>query len=479
MPEESLKQKTKKSFYWSFINQFANTGLQFVVGIVMARLLSPSDFGITAIPVIFITIANLLIDGGFGNAMVRKPELHEKDLSTAFIYSVTIGVLAYVILYFCSSLIADYYDTPVLTPLVRVSALCFLWNPLSTPQNIILKRRLDFKIPARVSITTRVVGAIIGIVLAYAGYGLWSLVIMNVVTSFLTFILTWIAVKWLPRNGWSNTSFQYLWSYGNKLVASSLLDVVYTNISPIIIGKYYSLSSLGEYNAAKKYASLPSQQGTGVIQQVTFPVLSKLQSDDVSLAIKYRKILRVSAFVIFPVMMLLAGLSRPLILLLLTEKWEACIILLQIMCFSSMWYPIHAINLNLLQVKGRSDLFLKLEIYKKVIGLAVMICTLPWGIIYFVSAGIASSLISLVLNTYYTGKLINVGFSKQMRDLTPILTLSLITFLLTVIIIHFIPDLYAQLFIGGIIGIVFYIGIALLFHFDELADVKYMLSRRK
>lgn len=479
MHEEDIKQQTKKGIYWTFFNNFVNYGLTFIVGVIMARLLSPTDYGITALPGVFLAVAGVIIGGGFGTAMVRKPELTEKDLSTAFFYSMGMGFFMYACLFFAAPWIADFYNTPILTPLVRVAALTFLWGALSTPQNIILNRRLDFKTPARIAIITNIIGAIIGISIAYLGYGVWALVITGVVSSFLNLIQNWLAVRWVPKAGFSKESFKYLWGFGNKLMASALLDRTYNNITPIIVGKFYSPATLGVYNRALGYASIPAQQGTSIIQQVTFPVLSKIQNDDETLAHGYRKMLKVSAFVIFPIMTLLSALAKPVIILLVTDKWIDSVILLHIICFSMMWWPIHSINLNLLQVKGRSDWFLKLEIYKKILGLTVMGCTLPFGLVYFVSAGIVSSFISLFLNTWYTGKLIHLGFFKQMQDLLPTYGLSLLIFAVVFGMTYLIDNLWIQLILGGCIGVCLYIGLAYLFHFSELEDIKYMLNRKQ
>lgn len=475
---ENLKHKTKKGIYWTFFNSFCNNGLSFIVGVIMARLLSPSDYGITALPAVFIVVANVFITGGFDSAMIRKKELTEADLSTAFIYSASVGLFAYFLIFIGAPWIAAFFKEPILTPLVRVTALTFLWSPLATPQTILLNRRLDFKTQARIAIVTKIIGASIGITMAYVGYGLWALVIMSVVSSFLQFIQMWIAVKWKPSLKWSKDSFRYLWGFGNKLMFSRLLDVVYQNITPIFVGKYYSTSELGIYNRAHGYAQLPSQQGTYVIQQVTFPVLSKMQDDEEALARNYRKMLKVSAFVIFPVMTLLAALAKPLIIILVTEKWIESVIYLQLLCFSMMWWPIHSINLNLLQVKGRSDLFLKLEFWKKGIGLTIMALTLPVGLVYFVAAGILNSFITLIINTYYTGKLINVGFLKQMKDVFPTYFLSLVAFVLAFGVVHLFDNNWAQLIVGGLAGAGFYLGGAVLFKMPELQDVRYMIGRK-
>jgi O-antigen/teichoic acid export membrane protein len=478
MKEQSLKQQTKKGLYWKFAEQFANHGMQFIIGIVMARLLSPSDYGITALPAVFLAIAGIFAEAGFGSAMVRKPELKEEDLSTAFYYSTGIGIVMYALLFFASPWIADFYNTPVLKPLIRVTALGFLYGPMGTPQSIILQRRLDFKTPAKVSVACKIVAGIIGITMAFYGYGVWALTISSMLAGIVGLLIRFYVVRWYPKTGWSKESFKYLWGYGNKLMASSFIDIVFSNITPIVIGKFYSTTDLGIYNRAQSYAKIPSQQATSVLQNVTFPVLSKMQDNNEFLSHNYRRILKVSAFVVFPIMMLLAGLARPLIILMITAKWEASIILLQIICFSLMWYPIHAINLNLLKVKGRSDWFLKLEIIKKSYGIFIIAATLPFGIIIYCIGRVFASFIALIVNTHYTGRLINCGFWTQMKDLAPSYILSLITFLISWGVTQILHNLWLQLIIGGIAGSVFYLSMAYLLKMDQLHDVLYMLKRK-
>lgn len=476
--EDNLKGKTKKGLYWSFFNQFSNYGMNFIVGIVMARLLSPSDFGITALPAVFMAIASTIQDGGLANALIRKKEVTNKDLSTTFYYSICLGVVLYLTLFLSAPLIADFYHTPILVSLIRVTAIGFLYSPLITPQNILLRRRLDFKILTKISLVTRVFGATVGIVMAYVGYGVWSLVISNLLAGMFTLLIAWLVVRWLPKYGWSKESFKYLWGYGNKIMFSSIIENLYSNIAPVFIGKYYSPAQLGIYNRAQGYASMPSQNITGAINNVSFPVLSKMQDDTEKLAYNYRRMLRLSAFVIFPIMLMLSALARPLVITMITEKWEHSIIFLQIMCFSMMWYPIHAINLNLLMVKGRSDLFFRLEIIKKITGISILLITLPMGLVPFCYGGIFSSMVALIINTYYTGKLIHIGYIKQMKDLLPIFSLSMFVWIVIHISNYFISNYIVQLIVGGSVGLIVYLGFAFLFRFDELNDVKYLLKRK-
>lgn len=479
MADLNLKQRTKRGLYWKFADQFANYGMQFVIGIVMARLLTPSDYGITALPAVFLAVAGLFAGAGFGSAMIRKSELTDEDLSTAFYYSTVVGIVCYILLFFASPWIADFYNVPVLKPLIRVTALGFLYGPLGTPQNIILQRRLDFKTPAKISVVCNVISGVIGITMAYYGYGVWALTISNMLASIVGLLMKFYVVRWYPKSGWSKESFNYLWGFGNKFMLSQIIDTIYNNITPIVIGKYYSPADLGIYNRARNYANLPSQNLHGVISSVTYPVLSKMQDDNERLAYNYRRIIKTTAFVVFPIMMLLAALAHPLIIIMVTAKWEACVILLQIICFSMMWWPIHALNLNLLLVKGRSDYFLKLEIIKKIYGIILLAATLPFGLIVFCIGGVFSSFVSLFVNTYYTGKLINCGFLSQMKDLAPIYLISIITFLITFAFTFFVSNMWIQLMIGGLLGSLFYLGVASFICKDELKELKYMLNRKE
>lgn len=477
MADENLKKQTKTGIYWTFLNQFSNYGMQFIIGVVMARLLSPQDYGVTALPAVFIALATVFVDSGFGNALIRKPQLTEEDLSTAFYYSLIVGVVCYVVLFGLSPWIAEFYNTPILKDLMRVTAITFLWSPLGTPQRIILTRRLDFKTPTKISIVTRLGAGVLGIVFAYCGYGVWALVVSSLFSSISSVILNWWVVKWLPKKGWSKDSFKYLWGYGNKLLASSLLDTAYKNATPVFIGKFYTPTDLGVYNRALGYANLPSQNVTQTIRSVTFPVLSKMQDDDEKLAQNYRRMLKTLCFIVFPMMMILAGLARPLVLVMLTSKWEACIIYLQILCFSQMWYPIDAINLNLLQVKGRSDLFLRLEIIKKIIGFFIMAVSLYFGVLTFCYGCIIYSIFEIVIDTYYSGKIINVGLLKQLHDLLPTICLSFLLFCILLIIVKVVGNYYLQLFVGMVVALIVYLGCAFYFRFEELGDVKFMLKK--
>ena len=477
MAEESLKKQTKRGLYWKFAEQFSNYGVQFIIGIFMARLLSPSDFGITALPAVFMAVAGIFVGAGFGQALVRKPEIKEEDLSTAFFYSMGVGLLCYIILFVGSPWIAEFYNTPVLKPIMRVTALSFIYGPFATPQNVILQRRLDFKTPAKISVVVKILSGVIGVTMAFTGYGVWALVISGMFAGIVGQIITMSIVRWYPKTGWSKDSFRYLWNYGNKMMASGLLDTIYNNITPIIVGKYYSTAALGVYNRAKGYAAMPSQNIHGVVRDVSFPVLSKLQNDPEKLIAHYRKMINVSAFVIFPIMMLLAALARPLVITMITAKWEDCIILLQLLCFSMMWYPVHGLNLNILMVSGRTDLFFRLEVIKKIWGLIILCSSLPFGLVAFCAAGILSAIVGVFINTWYTGKFYGFGFKEQMKDLAPTITLGLLMFVSILTMTYVIPNMPLQIVFGSIMGATIYIGGAYILRFQELNEIKFLLKR--
>ena len=476
--EEDLKRKTKKGLYWKMFDQGANQIMQFVVGIVMARLLSPEDYGITALPAVFMAVAGIFVDGSFGAALIRKPDLTEKDLSTAFYYSIGVGMFMYLCLFIAAPWIAAFYNTPVLTPLIRVTALGFLWGPLGTPQGVILNRRLDFKTPARISFINKIISAIVGISIAYAGYGLWALVISGLVASLLGLIQTWWVVKWLPTEKFSKESFKYLWNYGNKMIGANLIDTLYNNVAPVIVGKFYSPRDLGLYNRAYGYATLPHNQITGVLLSVTFPVLSKLQNDREVLRQNVRRMIKVASFIAFPIFMLLSALARPLVITMISERWESCVILLQILCFCIMWWPIHTINRNLIQVVGRSDMYLKLELVKKSFNLIFILCSLSFGIEAFCYAQVFISIVSLSFNTYYTKKLIHFSLFDQMKDILPSFLLSIFLFFVVLGICCLLDGYVAQLVIGGFLGVSIYLLGAYIFKLDELKDVVYLLKRK-
>lgn len=477
MSTESLKQKTTKGLLWSSVERFSNQGVQFVFSIILARLLSPSDFGIIAMITIFFAIAQSFVDSGFSNALVRKTDRREEDFSTCFYFNIGVGIIAYIVLFLIAPLVANFYNQPILSPIIRITGLGVILNSLCVVQQALFTIKIDFKSQAKITLSATVISGIVGIILAYQGYGIWALVWQGVASSIVRMGLLWFMSKWRPTTGFSKSSFNYLFGYGSKLLASGLLDTIYNNIYPIVIGKFYTPAQLGNYSRALSFAQLPSSNITSILQRVTFPVLSTIQDDMPRLQANYRRLLKLSAFIVFPLMTGLAAVAFPMIRIILTPKWEGCSLYLQIICFALMWYPVHAINLNLLQVKGRSDLFLRLEIIKKIVGVCIMCITIPLGITAMCIGMVVSSLISLFINTYYTGKLINIGYLKQMKDVLPILIVSLIMGIVVYITILFFTSDFTKLIIGIPLGMFIYIvGTYLLAH-EELSELVKIIKK--
>ena len=476
--EPNLRQKTTNGLLWSSVERFSNQGIQFLFSIVLARLLTPEDYGIVAMVIIFFAIAQTFVDSGFSNAIVRKKDRTEADLSTCFYFNIFVGLGFYIMLFLCSPFIAEFYDQPILSSVVKISGLSVLINSLCIVQQAQFTIRIDFKTQAKVTLTSTVISGILGILLAYLGYGVWALVWQGVIGTFIRMLLLWVFSKWRPRESFSKDSFHYLFGYGSKLLASGLLDTTYNNIYPIVIGKFYSPAQLGNFSRAQGWASLPSSNITSILQRVTFPVLTEMQDDDERLATNYRKLLRLSAFVIFPLMMLLAAVASPLVRVVITSKWDACVPYLQIICFSMMWYPIHAINLNLLQVKGRSDLFLRLEIIKKIVGVLVMCVTIPLGVTAMCFGMVYTSINALFINTYYTGKLLKIGYLTQMKDLLPIIFISLLVGACAYASTWLFSTEWIKLFMAVVIGGIMYLILINFFAKDEYIEVMNVIKRK-
>ena len=476
---ESLKNKTVKGTIWSTLERFSVQGIQFVVMIIMARLLTPEDYGLVGMLAIFIAVSQSLIDSGFSQALIRKQDRSEIDNSTVFYFNIGVGILLYFILFFSAPLIADFYKEPLLVPITRAIGLSLVFNSLVVVQRALLTIKLDFKTQAKASATGAIVSGILGIWMAYSGFGVWAIVWQQLSNLAVITILLWILSHWKPIWAYSWKSFKELFGFGSKLLASGLLDTLYRNLYLIVIGKVFKASDLGYYTRAHQFTDFASSNVTGILQRVTYPVLCTIQNDDSRLADVYRRLLKTSAFIIFPLMMGLAAVARPMILSFLTEKWLFSAVIIEVLCFAQMWYPVHAINLNLLQVKGRSDLFLRLEIIKKILGVIMLCITLPLGLIPMCWGMLVNSIIALIINTHYTGKLINLGFLAQMKDLLPTLLLSLgvgATVYFTVSLITM--NSWALLGLGVAEGIILYVGVAKLLRFPEFRELAGILRRK-
>lgn len=422
----TVKEDTLKGTKWSAIERFSVHGIQFLLGLIMARLLSPSDYGTVGILAIFYAISQTFIDSGFSNALIRKVECTEEDYSTVFYVNISISITCYCILFAIAPWVANFFDIEILCPILRVQSVNLIINSFIGVQTARLTKELDFKALARIATTVTLLSGVVGIVLAYTGYGVWALVYQSILSAVINLILIWVYCRWYPKKRFSKESFYELFGYGSKLLASGLLHTVYANLTTFIIGKNFSSKDLGFYTRGTQLARFPCDNINGVLGKVTFPILAKIQNDDGHLISVYRKYICVTSMIIFFTCTLLAALGNPFIKFILTDKWADAIIYLQIYCFAIMFDHICCINLNLLQVKGRSDLFLRLEIIKKTISIAILFASIPFGVIGICISKIIYSQIAVFINTYYTGKLFHLGYVTQLKDFIGFLLYSIL-----------------------------------------------------
>lgn len=477
----SLKQKTFRGVIWSAVERFSTQGVQFLFGILLARLLTPNDYGMIAMLTIFMAVSQTFIDSGFGNALIRKPDRNENDKATVFFFNIFMAAACYGVIFLAAPFIAKFYNMPQLAVILRVLAINLIIQAFGSIQRLNLTIDLNFKTLAKVSFSGAIVGGTAGLICAYNGFGVWSLVVQQMTTMITRVSLFWILVHWRPKCFFNKTSFKNMFGFGSKLLASGLLNTLYDNVYDLIIGKVFAAATLGNYTRASHFANFPSSNVTGIFQRVTYPVLSKIQDDHEKLRKGYLKFLNIATLVIFPLMIGLAALAKPFILFVLTDKWIEVILILQIICFAQMWYPVHAINLNILQVMGRSDLFLKLEIIKKIVGITILCITLPHGIIAMCYGQWVSAAISLVINTYYSGKLLNAGLLTQLKMYIPTLLNSLVMGAICLSITKLLPEkeYLLQLALGFVVGVIYYTLTNWIFNRETVMELLELLNRKK
>ena len=419
MSQQSLKDKTIKGMMWSAADAFLGQGVTFLVGIVLARMLSPDEYGLIGICLIFVNVLNGMVDSGFSNALIRKKDIKDVDYNTMFITNMAISTLLYALLFVCAPIISDFFSRPELTELIRVVGLLMFANALSITQVTILTKRIDFKTKTKASLVSAIASGFIGIAMAFVGFGVWSLVGQMLSKQILYTICLWILNKWWPSLTFSSKSFHYMWGFGWKLLLSGLLNNIWNQLYQVVVGKCYNPATLGQFTKSNEYASIFSSNLSGIIQRVSYPVLSELQDDKERMVEGYRRVIKMTMFITAISMISLGAVSEPLIYCMIGPQWHEAATYLPLICISMAFYPLHAINLNMLQVLGRSDIFLYLEIIKKVIGIVPLCIGIFIDIYWMLFASIIIGFVSLYLNSWYTGKALGYTFWKQLRDIAP------------------------------------------------------------
>lgn len=475
---KSLKQIAVSGMFWTSVERFSQQFIQFVLGILIARVLAPSDYGIIGMTSIFFAIANTLLDSGFGNALIKNKNRTEVDYSTCFYFNVLVGLFLYGVMFVSSPYIAEFYHTPILNEVVRVLSLTLLINSLTVSQTAKMTAEMRFKQLSVVSVVTQLSTGFVCLFGAYNGWGVWALVVQQVGSRLLRLLLLQFFLRWRPLLTFSKESFSNMFSYGWKLLCSGMINTIYNNLYALVIGRTCSPIEVGYYNRANHFASMPSHTMLSVVMKVAFPLMSEVQDDEEKLKKAYQKILRLPVFVLYPVLMGMMALADPMIRCLIGEKWISIVPLIQVLCVGHLFGPLTHVNLNILYVKGRTDLVLKLELIKKPIAFLLLFGLLPFGLFWLCAGHALYSLLAYAINCYYTKKFIDFGFWQQMWYNVPVMLKSLGMAASIYLCTFLFESSWTQLLVGIFVGIVVYAILVCGMHDESYEDLKSIVIDR-
>lgn len=473
MNNENLKGEVISSLIWKFLERIGTQGVQFFVSIILARLLLPSDYGVVSMILVFTAIANVFIQTGFSTSLIQKKDSDELDFSSVFYISLLIAAICYVILFFAAPIIASFYDMPSITSILRVISLTLFFGAINSVQNAKIAKEMKFKKLFLSSLVAILISGTTGVLMAYKGFGLWALVGQQISNSIATTFILWFTSGWKPKLMFSINRVKKLLSYGWKILCSALLDTIYQNIYNLVIGKFYSSSILGNYNKGEQIPKLIAVNVDGAISSVMLPAYSKQQDRKDKLKKMVRRSIVTSSLLLFPMMFGLAAVSKTVVRVLLTDNWLGCVPFMQLLCIVYALYPINTANLQVIKALGKSDYFLKLEVIKKIIGLIVLIITLPFGVLQMAIGQVLVAILSTFINSFPNRKLLNYNYFEQIKDLFPSLIISIIMFII-VYSFNFIDlNIYILLFIQILVGVIIYFGLAYIF---KLESLNYMIE---
>lgn len=473
----SIKSQAVRGLMWNAIERFSSQGIQFVLTIVVARFLSPDDYGLIAMLGIFMAVAQTMVDGGFSSALIQKKNRTEADYSTMFYFNILVAFFIYFLLFVLAPFIADFYRQPALVNVTRVFGLGIITCTLGNIQMTRLMIALDFKKLAIAALLSVVVGGSIGIWMAYHGYGAWTLVAQNLAGNLTWTVILWHSTQWRPAWTFSLNSFKSLFSFGSRLLFSNLLHTVCTNMYSLVVGKFFSASTLGFFNRAYTLGQFPVQNFGNVVQKVLYPIQCRYQDDNNEFNKIFIAYLQISAFLLFPLMIGLAVLSTPVITLLLTEKWLTAAPLLQVLSLAFMWLPIMRANVSVLDAKGRSDYHMQSEIIKKVLAVLILFAAIPFGIKTVCWSLLVYSVVDMIVVVGYSRRLTGIGYRAQARILAPSLLLAICMGGIVHVIISFVSSAVAKLILGIICGMVLYMFAIWLFDFQEYKFIHSLIKK--
>jgi O-antigen/teichoic acid export membrane protein len=475
----SFKAKTVSALSWSLIQEFSQRGLQLAIGILLARLLGPKEFGLVAMLAIFFAVAQSLVESGFGSALIQRKELTIADECSVFYFNVFAGLCLACFLCLVAPLIAGFYHQNLLTSLTRVWSVVLVINSFGVVQSALMVRELNFKGQAVISVMSTGVSGAVGLSLAWGGWGVWSLVWQQITFSSVRAGLLWLLNAWRPRWLFSFPSLREMFGFGSGMVAASLVDTLFDNLYSVAIGKLYTPVTLGFYNRAYTFQDIASRLLSAIANRVTFPVFSQLQHDSARLKRGLQKAMTTLAFAQFPLMIGLAVVARPMVLLLLGEKWEPCIPYLQLLCFAGLFYPMHLLNLNVLMARGRSDLFFRLVLIRRALVVVNIVTTFRWGVLAMVWGQVIISVVSYFVNSYYTKRFADYSIPEQLRDVCPYLTASIVMGIVVALVNLPLPAGHvAQFSLKVCTGAIVYWAICCGFHLPALGEIMAIIRRR-
>lgn len=472
MSVQSLKKKTVKGTLWSAVDNMLQCLVAFIVSIILARLISPDEYGLIGIVMIFTTVCTAVINGGFSTALIRKKEPVADDFNTTFIVNLCASIVIYLLLFFSAPLIAHFFGREELISLMRVASATLVIGALAIVQQVRLIRSIDFKTQTKISLSAGLCSGALGIGMALCDFGVWALVAQSLSAQVIRTSMLYFYNRWVPALRFSSDSFNELFGFGWKMMVSSILESLWTQMNQAVVAKYYAPATLGQYTRSKQFAQLFSNNLYSVIQRVTFPVLSSIQDEKERLVVAFRKIVRVSMFVTFALMFAVAAVAEPLLYCLIGPQWHEAATYLPVICMVGALYPLHALNLNMLQVQGRSDLFLSLEIIKKILGIAPLVIGALMGVLPLLYATLAVSMISFFLNSYFPGKMMHYSPCKQLCDITPSFLVAA-TMAISVYFLKFLPLSYwIVLPVQIVSGAALFFTLCIVFRIEEYHELK-------
>ncbi len=479
----SLKKQAISGLFWTFGQQFSSQLIMMAVQIVLARLLMPEAFGLIAMLQIFISLGNTLMDSGMTNSLIRTPQADQRDYSTIFFMNMGISSVLYLMIFLFAPLASDFYRQPQLTPILRVYAISIIIQALVAVQTTRLTKAMNFRLQMLMELPATLLGSGAGLWLAYRGYGVWALVWMYLTRSTIWAALHWIFADWRPALIFDREKFKTHFSFGYKLTLSGLLDTIYTNSYSVLIGRFFNISQLGFYDRAFAFRSIPLNTISSALFKVSYPMFSSIQHDDVRLKSVYKRVMQQVLFWVAPLMIYCCLVAKPVFSWLLTEKWLPAVPYFQILCIAGILFPLHVYNLNILNVKGRSDLFLKLEVVKKLMITILIICAMPFGIYGLLYSQVISTVLAFLINSFYSGKIINYPTMEQIKDILPTLLLALLVGLICWSANHFFIGRiefndFIVIAMNSLFFAILYIGGAIIFRIPAVLEIKQIIFKK-